>query len=274
MTGLSVLHGASSSPHETFIQSPGAGWRISAANLRSALAKSATLREHLLHYAHAYCVQIGYTALANARYKLDERLARWLLMAQDRGKSGHLSLYARIPCLDAWHSALQAPPSRWATSRKSALIKSSGCGQVTVLDPHQARWKKRPTGWRTLRQNTPAFLEQFEFEAERQVYDRESSIVQCRRQGHLPALLICRHTLMRERTVLRCPLPNRSGGWSRWSPQSLRGRPLCSTKSPANRERRSPISPNVKNKKRSKRGEAKAREKGKRKFVKREEKRS
>jgi hypothetical protein len=33
---------------------------------------------------HVYTIQAAYTALANARGSLEERLARWLLMAQDR----------------------------------------------------------------------------------------------------------------------------------------------------------------------------------------------
>jgi CRP-like cAMP-binding protein len=38
----------------------------------------------MLHYAHAYLLQTTATALANGRSKIEERLARWLLMADDR----------------------------------------------------------------------------------------------------------------------------------------------------------------------------------------------
>ena len=48
------------------------------------MEQSATLQDVLLRYAHVFAVQSGYTALANAHGKLEERLARWLLMAQDR----------------------------------------------------------------------------------------------------------------------------------------------------------------------------------------------
>jgi CRP-like cAMP-binding protein len=33
---------------------------------------------------HVFMVQTAHTAIANARTKLDERLARWILMAHDR----------------------------------------------------------------------------------------------------------------------------------------------------------------------------------------------
>jgi CRP-like cAMP-binding protein len=47
----------------------------------------------LQRYAHAFAVQAAHTALANAQGKIEERLARWLLMAHDRttGDSLHLT---------------------------------------------------------------------------------------------------------------------------------------------------------------------------------------
>jgi CRP-like cAMP-binding protein len=92
MTGLSVIMEAERSPHETFIQMAGGGQRLSVANLRRAMAKSRTLRRAFLRYGHAFVVQTAYTALANGRSKMDERLARWLLMAHDRAEGDDLTL--------------------------------------------------------------------------------------------------------------------------------------------------------------------------------------
>jgi CRP-like cAMP-binding protein len=41
-----------------------------------------------LNYGHTFLVQTAYTALANSRSKMEERLARWLLMANDRAGQG------------------------------------------------------------------------------------------------------------------------------------------------------------------------------------------
>ena len=38
----------------------------------------------MLKSAQAFMIQTAHTALANGRAKLEERLARWLLMAHDR----------------------------------------------------------------------------------------------------------------------------------------------------------------------------------------------
>jgi CRP-like cAMP-binding protein len=84
MTGLAVILGDERSPHETFIQAAGEGQRISADNLRRAIRQSADLHAALLRYAHAFHIQTTGTNLVNGRSKIEERLARWLLMADDR----------------------------------------------------------------------------------------------------------------------------------------------------------------------------------------------
>jgi CRP-like cAMP-binding protein len=92
MTGMALVMATDRSPHETFMQGAGTAWRIAAANLLGAMEDSKTLRPHLLRHAQAFQVQMSFTALANARYRLEERLARWLLMAQDRMDSPEFAL--------------------------------------------------------------------------------------------------------------------------------------------------------------------------------------
>ena len=84
MTGLAVVMGHDRAQHETYIQVAGRGLRISAAKLREADERSMTLHRAILRYAHAFLLQTTTTALANGRSKIEERAARWLLMADDR----------------------------------------------------------------------------------------------------------------------------------------------------------------------------------------------
>jgi CRP-like cAMP-binding protein len=84
MTALTVVMGGERAPHDTFIQVAGKGHRVPADCLSHVLECSASLRRLLLRFAHAFFVQTTYTALSNGRSKIDERLARWLLMAHDR----------------------------------------------------------------------------------------------------------------------------------------------------------------------------------------------
>jgi CRP-like cAMP-binding protein len=84
MTGLSIVLGGDRSANETSVQSPGSALRIAAKSMREMLAASRTLTATLLHYVTASMIQSSQTALANGRGRLDERLARWLLMWHDR----------------------------------------------------------------------------------------------------------------------------------------------------------------------------------------------
>src|SRR5689334_20408258 len=92
MTGLPVVLGTDESPCDVFVQIAGEGHRIAADKLRAAMLQSVTLLGCFLRYAHVFIVQSGSTALANARGKLEERLARWLLMAHDRTDGDQLLL--------------------------------------------------------------------------------------------------------------------------------------------------------------------------------------
>jgi CRP-like cAMP-binding protein len=69
------------------VQSAGSALRVSTRSLREVMAGSPSLANILLRYAHVFMIQSGQTALANGRGRLDERLARWLLMWDDRIRS-------------------------------------------------------------------------------------------------------------------------------------------------------------------------------------------
>jgi len=72
------------SPHATYMQVAGTGKCIPAAELITAIRKSLSLRDSLLKFVQTFGVQITQTAICNAQSRLDQRLARWLLMAHDR----------------------------------------------------------------------------------------------------------------------------------------------------------------------------------------------
>ena len=65
----------------------------------------------LLLYAHAFLIQATQTAKANGRSKIEERLARWLLMAHDRLEKTTSSLPMNFyrSCLECVDLALLWP---------------------------------------------------------------------------------------------------------------------------------------------------------------------
>lgn len=99
MTGLPVLLGTDRSTHETFIQTGGRGLRVQTAKFKAAIERSPTLHRNLLRYAHTLVTQMAYTSLANGGYKIEERLARWLLMADDRTDGNTINLTHEVLAL-------------------------------------------------------------------------------------------------------------------------------------------------------------------------------
>ena len=57
MSGLSIVMGDDRSANETFIQAPGAGFRIPAAKLIEVMADSVSMRQCFLRYAQAFLCQ-------------------------------------------------------------------------------------------------------------------------------------------------------------------------------------------------------------------------
>jgi CRP-like cAMP-binding protein len=92
MTGIGVVLGVERAAHVTFMQVAGAGVSMRADALRAAMEQSRSLHRTLTRYAYAFFVQTSHTALANGRSKVEERLARWLLMAHDRVDGDELPL--------------------------------------------------------------------------------------------------------------------------------------------------------------------------------------
>jgi CRP-like cAMP-binding protein len=84
MTGLCIVLGEDRSANETLVQSSGSAMGLSNKSLREMMDASRTLTLALLRYVNVSMVQGSQTALANGRGRLDERLARWLLMWDDR----------------------------------------------------------------------------------------------------------------------------------------------------------------------------------------------
>lgn len=86
MLGLPVFFGAETSTLEAVVQGPGSALRLSAAAFREELERIPSLRPLLLRYAFAHQQQVAQTAACNGRHVLEQRLARWLLMAHDRAE--------------------------------------------------------------------------------------------------------------------------------------------------------------------------------------------
>ncbi len=132
MTGAAVLLGSATSPHATYIQAVGSGERMAVVELLKAVQQSETLQRMFLKYVQSFMVQTAHTAIANARANLPERLARWILMAQDRVGGDDLALTHEFLALMLGVRRPGVTETLHVLSRKR-LIKTSR-GQILILD--------------------------------------------------------------------------------------------------------------------------------------------
>ena len=84
MTGTAVVLGNHRSPHSVYVQAAGQGLCIRVAALRTAIQTSQSLHSLFLKFVQSFVIQTAQTAICNAQVRLEQRLARWLLMAHDR----------------------------------------------------------------------------------------------------------------------------------------------------------------------------------------------
>ncbi|GAA0574396.1 Crp/Fnr family transcriptional regulator [Craurococcus roseus] len=84
LVGLPLVLGDDRSLVEAKVQQEGTALRIGAAAFRDEMEASAALRGLLKRYALAFHAQVTLTAACNTRHPIEQRLARWLLIAHDR----------------------------------------------------------------------------------------------------------------------------------------------------------------------------------------------
>jgi CRP-like cAMP-binding protein len=90
IAGLAAVVGLSRNPLREVVQIAGDGFRIAADILWNALKSTPQLQMYLSRYAVLHGLQVSQTAACNRLHDTEQRLARWLLMTQDRVDSGLL----------------------------------------------------------------------------------------------------------------------------------------------------------------------------------------
>ena len=92
VVGLPVLLGDNTDDCEAMVQNPGTALRMDAAAFRAELDRTPAFRTLLLRSALFQHRQVMRTAACNGRHHTDQRLARWLLIADDRAEGGQFAM--------------------------------------------------------------------------------------------------------------------------------------------------------------------------------------
>ena len=84
MAGLPVFMGVSSSTTRALVQGSGTAMRMSSTAVRKEANRLGSLHRILHRYSHSLLTQVSQSAVCNRFHLVNARLARWLLMTNDR----------------------------------------------------------------------------------------------------------------------------------------------------------------------------------------------
>ena len=81
---MPAVLGLSRSPLREVVQIAGSGFRVKVAALKKILPSAPQLQLVLTRFAAGLAMQVAQTAACNRLHKIEQRLARWPLIAEDR----------------------------------------------------------------------------------------------------------------------------------------------------------------------------------------------
>jgi len=84
MLGEQLILGELAAPFHAVVQGPGTAWRITTGKFLKQMQQSAALQRILRRYLYVRLIQLGNLAVCVRFHQINPRLARWLLMSQDR----------------------------------------------------------------------------------------------------------------------------------------------------------------------------------------------
>jgi len=130
--GLSAVLGTDKSPFQVLVQLPDSGFRMNVRAFQDEFKRGGGLHDSVLRYTHSLLLHTSQLAVCNRLHSLSERLARWLLMSEDRCK-----------CLDLPFTheflSLMLGVRRAGVTEAAIILQTEGYikyrrGQITILD--------------------------------------------------------------------------------------------------------------------------------------------
>ena len=87
VAGITIFLGVDSSPNRAVVQVPGEAMKMKASDFKEAVKKDGSkFRELVQLYAYVLLTQLSLSVACNRFHSVERRLARWLLMMQDRAQ--------------------------------------------------------------------------------------------------------------------------------------------------------------------------------------------
>lgn len=132
MVGIPLLLGADTKPWRVLVQGSGHAWRMSAEIFRGKLAGNPQLHRELSSYVSSRLAQLAQNALCSCSHSLEARLARRLLMTQDRAHAD--DFHATQEMLAKMLGVRRSSVTCAAAALRDKKIIRYRRGSITVLD--------------------------------------------------------------------------------------------------------------------------------------------
>lgn len=132
MIGISLLLGIDMMVFRTSVQGPGSAWCLTPEDFQDALGYSSALDSILRRYLYISMCQLAQLVTCTRFHRVEARLARWLLMSQDRTRSEHFHITHQV-------LAFMLGVRRVGITRAAGALQQHGLiryrrGDITVLD--------------------------------------------------------------------------------------------------------------------------------------------
>ncbi len=132
MVGIAAFMGSGTALNQTVVQIGNGSLRMPVSPLVEEFRRGGALHDVLLRYAHSLYGMATYVAACNRLHQIDERLARWLLMCQDRARTETLALTQEL--LGQMLGAERQSVTVAALTLQEMELINYARGRITILD--------------------------------------------------------------------------------------------------------------------------------------------
>ena len=132
MLGVQLALGVATAPLHALVQGTGTAWRIGTRAFKAELAASPALQNELHRYLYVLMAQLAESTACVRFHQIGPRLARWLLMSQDRSRASSFEVTQEFLAYMLGVRRVGITAAAGALQRNGLIAYSRG--KLTVLD--------------------------------------------------------------------------------------------------------------------------------------------